>query len=427
VDWTTLQAPADWARLGDNNVSFTSLIEDEVLAKGRRALVVLGSNHLMRTGARDGGPNTTTRVEERFPGSIYVIWLYTGRPGSDEANARMARENWHIPSVHPLAGAWLGAIPAAGRRFQDLADAVLYLGPPDSLRVAQFPVASFDVDYRRELERRSWIEWGDSSRARRFLALSEVPAGGTVTEFQVPLTSPDGPRTVWVYQPAGYPATCPAACDLLVAFDGGEYVTTMRLPQILDSLIAAHSIGPTVALLIENGSSTSRLADLANHAHFASVVADQLIPWLRGRWRVTNDPRRITVTGSSAGGLAAAYLAFVRPDVFGNVVSQSGAFWRGNEGTDAPPYEWLTTRYAEAPPRGPIRFFLDVGSTESGGALGGRAPSILEANRRLRTVLVGKGYKVEYMEVPGGQHDPESWQVRLPIGLAAMSAAGPEN
>jgi pimeloyl-ACP methyl ester carboxylesterase len=43
------------------------------------------------------------------------------------------------------------------------------------------------------------------------------------------------------------------------------------------------------------------------------------------------DPRRVIVTGSSAGGLAAAYVALMRPDLFGNVLSRSGAFWRGAE------------------------------------------------------------------------------------------------
>ena len=60
---------------------------------------------------------------------------------------------------------------------------------------------------------------------------------------------------------------------------------------------------------------------------------------------------------------------FRRPDLFGNVLSQSGAFWRGSEGSNDAPYEWLTSQYAAAA-RKPIRFLLNVGSTETRGAMG---------------------------------------------------------
>jgi enterochelin esterase family protein len=228
-------------------------------------------------------------------------------------------------------------------------------------------------------------------------------------------------RRVWVYTPPNYPVSCAPDCSLVVAFDGGEYTGDIPLPAILDSMIAARKVAPTIALLIDNGSSAERLADLANHVSFAAFVGDELVPWLRGKWRVTHDPARTIITGSSAGGLASAYIALKRPDLFGNVLSQSGAFWRGNEGSNDAPYEWLTAQYSAAP-KIPVRFLLDVGSKESMGAMGGAAPSILEANRKLRGVLCAKGYQVDYFEVPNGVHAPETWRVRLPIGLATLSA-----
>jgi enterochelin esterase-like enzyme len=244
---------------------------------------------------------------------------------------------------------------------------------------------------------------------------------GSVAEFAVPSTQYGRSRRVWVYTPANYPESCGQACPVLVAFDGGVYLRDIPLPGILDSLIAARTLPPTVALLIDNASSAERLADLANHTRFAAFMGDELIPWLRGKWRVTHDPARTIITGSSAGGLASAYLALKRPDLFGNVLSQSGAYWRGNEGSNDAPYEWLTGQYSTSAKQA-IRFVVDVGSKESVGAMGGAAPSILEANRRLRDVLRAKGYAVEYFEVPDGVHAPETWRVRLPLGLAALAA-----
>lgn len=226
-------------------------------------------------------------------------------------------------------------------------------------------------------------------------------------------------RRIWVYTPANYPDVCTPDCDVLLAFDGADYQRDIPLPAILDSLIAAKKVRPTVAVLVDNGESAARLSDLANRRQFVSFVGDELVPWTRQHFKVSNDPHRAIITGSSAGGLAALYIALERPDLFGNVLSQSAALWRGAEGSNAAPYEWLTKQYAAAPKKD-VRIFLDVGALESRGALGGTAPSILDANRRLHDVLVAKGYHAVFTEVPGGQHSPESWRLRLPIGLVAL-------
>ena len=140
---------------------------------------------------------------------------------------------------------------------------------------------------------------------------------------------------------------------------------------------------------------------------------------VRSHFTVTRAPEKTIITGTSAGGLGAAYVAMKYPSLFGNVLSQSGAFWRGNEASNSPPYEWLTDHFA-ASPKLALRFVLDVGSRETVGALGGAAPSLLNANKRLSAVLKSRGYVVDYYEVPGGQHSPESWRTRLAPGIVAL-------
>jgi enterochelin esterase-like enzyme len=420
VDWLRMHTPADWAKLGDNDVSFADIIANDILARGHRALVVLGSNHLMRTGTRTDEPNTTTRVESKFPGSMYVAWLYNGRPGGGEADVRMTTERWSAPLLVDLGNSWLGGIPAGRHRFSEVADAVLFLGTSTQLQVEEPTSDYFDIAYRRELDRRSLIEWGDSSRARTFLKLAPPPPSGSVVERMVRSAKYGRERRVWVYTPTGYPDACGTGCPLVVAFDGGVYLDAIPLPAILDSMIASKALQPTIALLIDNASGAERLADLANQPRFAEFMSDELMPWLRSNWKVTANPSRTIITGSSAGGLASAYLAFLHPELFGNVLSQSGALWRGSAGSNNAPFEWLTTEYAATGKR-PVRFFVDVGSAESGGAMNGTAPSILDANRRFRDVLTSKGYSVQYFEVPLGQHSPESWRLRLPIGLATLA------
>lgn len=254
-----------------------------------------------------------------------------------------------------------------------------------------------------------------ATAAGMLVASTVHPAPGDVKEYQVASREYGSPRHLWVYTPPGYAATGPE-CDFLLVFDGGVYLEDIPLPAMLDSLIAAKALRPTIAVMLDDSSGTARIADLGNQERFARMIAGEIVPWARSRWRLTTDPHRSTVTGSSAGGLAAAFVALRHPESFGNVVSQSGAFWRGAAGSNGAPFEWLTHQYAAGPKRD-VRFFLDVGSTETRGAIGGTAPSILDANRRLRDVLRRKGYAVAYFEVPGGAHAPEFWRQRLPAGL----------
>jgi enterochelin esterase family protein len=238
-------------------------------------------------------------------------------------------------------------------------------------------------------------------------------------ELNIPSKTYPSGRHAWVYTPAGYPGSCGGECNLILAFDGSMYLGAMPIAEILDSLVAAKKTKPAVAVLFDNGAPPGRIDDLANSSRFAAFVADELMPWVRSHYSVTRAPEKTIITGTSAGGLGATYVAMKHPELFGNVLSQSGAFWRGNEASNSPPYEWLVEQFSTRA-KLPIRFFLDVGSRETVGALGGAAPSLLNANRHLSAALKSKGYTVDYYEVPGGEHSPETWRTRLAPGIVAL-------
>lgn len=214
-------------------------------------------------------------------------------------------------------------------------------------------------------------------------------------------------RRVSVYTPAAYATSKTATYDLIIFFDGDTYVEELDVVNVLNSL--AH---PVVAVMVDN--SANRLGDLANRQKFADFMATELIPAIRVRWRVTHDPARTTLAGYSAGGLGAAYIAFRHPEVFGNVLSQSGAYWRGNEGASTPG-EWLTEQLKRSP-RLPLRFYIEVGAGETHQVVNGVV--FIDANRRLRDVLRAKGYTVQYVEVPGAKHEPGHWKAALPAAIA---------
>jgi enterochelin esterase-like enzyme len=229
-------------------------------------------------------------------------------------------------------------------------------------------------------------------------------------------------RDVTVYTPPDYdPAGAPY--PLVVLFDRGSYLEEVPTPTILDNLLAAGRVPPLVGVLVGNPDQATRDRELPCHPPLVRFLTEELLPWVRGRYRVTDDPARTVAGGSSYGGLAAAFAALERPDVFGAVLSQSGSYWWRPE--DDPEYEWLTRRYAERG-RLPVRFYLDVGLLEDAsprpvGPPG--HPGQLVANRHLRTLLGSKGYPVRYAEFVGG-HDYLCWRGTLADGLLALLGDG---
>jgi enterochelin esterase family protein len=227
---------------------------------------------------------------------------------------------------------------------------------------------------------------------------------------QVQLHTPAGDgRQVWVYTPAGAGA---GPLPLLVVFDGRLYKDQLRLPAILDYLIAKRRLPPPVALLLDN---SARWQELTCHPDFAAYVAGKILPWVRANYPVTSEAARTAVLGSSLGGLFAAYLGLSYPDLFQIVLSQTGWFrWRPD---GDPEFEWLTRQFAAAP-RLPLRFYLDVGILENARMLDD-GPTQLQANRHMRDVLRAKGYPLDYVEYSGG-HDFSSLEHPLAEALVKM-------
>ena len=122
---------------------------------------------------------------------------------------------------------------------------------------------------------------------------------------------------------------------------------------------------------------------------------------MRETYRAGADPALTVVSGASLGGLAASFAAFQHPDVFGNVVSQSGSYW-WTPAQDAAP-EWLTRRFAAESPKA-VRVSMSVGAME--------IPEQLETNRRFRDALTARGYAVSYSEF-NGNHSYLNWRADL--------------
>lgn len=248
-----------------------------------------------------------------------------------------------------------------------------------------------------------------------------VPAG-TVDHHTFASKILGNSRDLWVYTPAGY-GDRRDSLPVLVLFDGERHDSVLRVPTVLDNLIAAGAIPPLVALMIGN---VDRGTELPCSEPFAKALVDEMLPWLGERYRVTGDASERVVAGASYGGLAAAWAGLTHPEAFGNVLSQSGSYWwkpdpRNAELElvlgDAPEWAWLPARVATMEPV-PVRFWMEVGRLENRTS-GGDTPSMVACNRHMRDVLVSRGYAVTYREYSGG-HDYVWWRSTLADGLIAL-------
>ena len=247
-------------------------------------------------------------------------------------------------------------------------------------------------------------------------------------------------RDLTIYLPAGYTRSG-KRYDLVVLYDGDDYLGDEWYGRnTWDNLIATGRTPPFVVVMVHNLPGR-RLFDLVANAAFGDFMARELAPFIRAHYHVTADARRTVIGGASAGGFGATYLGLVHPEVFGNVLSMSGAFWWSPEhnggicgglcatpdgrpavaNRDATTEPNWVARVALERPTIPARFFITVGTFEFDQV--GSGGNILEETRRLRDILRAKHGRVIYQEFVGG-HDGLGWRGMLGEGLDRLLGVG---
>ena len=347
------------------------------------------THHVALVNAAVASDEPARALLERVPGTNVWYRSYPAR-----ADARFAYELSPDDNLVPFDSVtdW-GARAATFRR------------DPFNARAYHATIFGRDVSYAEgpRAPREEWIH-----------ARPEVPKG-RVEQLTLDSKLLGDSRYVWIYTPPGYDTLARRANGLpmLLTFDGGEFVESVPVPTILDNLLAAQRIAPMIGVFV-GSAENKRDEELAANPRYAEFVATELVPWVRSRVKVASSPNDNVVAGSSLGGLAAAFVALRHPELFGNVLSQSGAFMFSP--SDDPTPERLTRDLATAPRRD-VAFYLEAGIFEAGRSEKG--VDLLTSNRHLRDALRAKGYRVTYDEFAGG-HSDLNWRSGFPKGLLAL-------
>lgn len=249
------------------------------------------------------------------------------------------------------------------------------------------------------------LELPNAPKDRWHVPQSDVPKG-ELRPYKLKSTALNETRGLRLYMPVHFDPKSDHA--FAVFLDGEDCERLMSIPTVLDNLVAAGEIPPTVALMVD--SQKTRERDLVFSEAFVRFLTDEAVPWAAEQCQLRVSPERTLIGGVSLGGLTAAYAAQQRPDVFANVLSQSGAFWRPHPAKSTSNEAWFPSE-ALRQPSTPVHFYLEVGRFES--------PSMIDNNRRLRDVLREKGNDVIYKEYNSG-HDHVNWRVSVGTGIRAL-------
>ena len=201
-----------------------------------------------------------------------------------------------------------------------------------------------------------------------------------------------------VYTPAGYAQQQLANLPVVYVTDGHEYSADHMgsTVVVLDNLIAAGAIQPTMAVFIDprdpaNPNNNRRMSEYVQNANFAGFVADELVPRIDAAYRSLASPTGRTILGTSLGGINSAYFGATRPDVFENIAIQSPATFSQS----------LVNLYNTQPLQNKLDIFMTAG-TIGDGNMGPTFAAVLNA----------RGYDYKFVQVNEG-HSWGNWRALL--------------
>ncbi len=212
IDWEQIKGFDDILKLGPRDAGIASVMEKEVLAKRRKALMLFGDFHLFHM--NDVSASGVSMYEKNYPNVTFVVSdLFAA-----DAEVLAAFADLSSPSLVRMKGTRIGALdlshflPSATRidekdctvhnafpkqlqrPMEDLADAVLFLGVPDLAMKEQFPAyIALDAAYMAEVRRReSLLPGGGAATDKEFYQQFVNDAENPI--YVIP--KPPGPKEV---------------------------------------------------------------------------------------------------------------------------------------------------------------------------------------------------------------------------------------
>ncbi len=221
-----------------------------------------------------------------------------------------------------------------------------------------------------------------------------------------------------IYVPAQYDADRPAA---LMVFQDGVRMADVngrwRIPTVLDNLIARGDMPPTIAVFLNPGHDKSKPRRNGRHSNrsfeydslgdrYVRFLLEEIIPEVRQRYTISDDPEMHAIGGSSSGAICAFTAAWERTDYFRKVYSSVGSFTNLRGGNVYP--AWVRKTEPKS-----IRIYMADTSGDVDNAFG----SWPWANQRMASALQYMGYDARFDWAEGYAHNADFGSSRFPDAM----------
>jgi enterochelin esterase-like enzyme len=225
-------------------------------------------------------------------------------------------------------------------------------------------------------------------------------------------------RTIIVYVPPDYDDEPERRYPVLYLQDGQNLFdpttafggTDWCADETADDLVEAGEIEPLIMVGIYNTGehrieeyTPTRNSKLGGGKAqlYGHMLVEELLPFIKKRYRTLTGPENTGLGGSSLGGLVSLYLGMQFPQIFGKLAVLSPSVWWDDRA--------ILRMIAAADPRPPLKIWLDMGTSEGGMSL--------QDAEALRDALAAKGWRegedLQYSEIAGAIHNEAAWSERV--------------
>lgn len=182
IHWPHIHSAEEYRRYAERDSFFAEVVEEQVLARGHRALLVIGGTHVYRRGPVDPSvprmrPGAGELLAARHPRDLFVVWTLPpapdaattlglhgkrdflrldGSPLEGESFARIAPQGLSVRRIVGGDTVWVPMGEVQWPAMSNVVDALLYLGS-DATTIDPDPGIYADVAYQDELRRRAVI------------------------------------------------------------------------------------------------------------------------------------------------------------------------------------------------------------------------------------------------------------------------------
>ncbi|MFC5447177.1 alpha/beta hydrolase [Paenibacillus aestuarii] len=213
-------------------------------------------------------------------------------------------------------------------------------------------------------------------------------------------------RTLRIYLPPGYNELL--SYPVIYCQDGEQFFNFGRIATTLTRCILDEGLEPAIVVGVDVDVLT-RTSEYApegeRHDTYCRFFAEELLPYIEGKYPVRSDRTERILAGDSLGGTVSLHLALDYRSLFCRVISLSGAF-----------FDLTRSRLEREDDLSWLEMYMLIGMDETDVTTERGTFDFVRENRETKAVLERKKAGLLYLEKPG-KHIWGFWQGELDAAL----------